>query len=122
MLRVTVGIGLDWMMPVVVADSLAVFLCGLVSFLNGYVKTWVFAHADSVPCPPPSVSSNFTESKPILGGGNDGQQYGDLRPGSIKVAHIERVSRQAALASQMAALSAASTMFICGPVLGLLPS
>lgn len=42
----TAGVGLGWLMPELAADSLMVALCGVLSFLNGYIKTWIFGHAE----------------------------------------------------------------------------
>jgi hypothetical protein len=129
------GDGLGWLMPRGASDALLLLLCAVLSFLNGFIKTWIFKNCDAVPYVPDDGAggASLAESKPMLRGGEE-----ELNPSAARIddsdgggggggnggwaAHVQRVSRNAGIASQLAALSAASTMFICGPLLGFFPA
>ncbi len=69
--------------------------CFCASFLNGYIKTFIFTHVSEIRAPA-------------------GQQLEAARFQQI-------VSRRLSTAAQLAALTASATMFVLGPGVGFFP-
>ena len=70
--------------------------CFCASFLNGYIKTFIFTHVSEIRAPA-------------------GQQQ-------LEAARFQQiVSRRLSTAAQLAALTASATMFVLGPGVGFFP-
>ena len=112
------------------------FFCFWTSFLNGYIKTYIYSHVADIKLP--AESKDLELSKYLLRGGSMRNIMPQFAPilgrnclhVGLNRAHLsslgvsryhQSVSRKLSTASQLAALSASVSMFLLGPILGFLP-